>query len=214
MRQAAAEICREIVGLVEPSQCFLLDEHFAEYAKGYPKPAVVSEGHFESGTASLLVAILVPFVIDIFKEGVKDALKDKVKESLERVFRRKQDTREADILELRNNVEKVIGQTQLSVRDRERCAARSMQRSTPLPRAQRVDQSRMRSPASALAQFGASDAPALVAVSILLLVQAAFLGTVFHNFLIDPQGNELSGPAPYIIAVSATLLILLAAIWH
>jgi hypothetical protein len=116
----AQEVCRQMIQLVEPNQEFLLDEHFKEYAEGYPEEVVVSEGRLEAGSVSMFVAILVPFIVSIFKEGAKDALKDTVKDGLERLFKRKAKAREDEILSLRSDVEKLIAKTQLSGPERER----------------------------------------------------------------------------------------------
>jgi hypothetical protein len=124
MNSAAQEVCQQMIQLVEPNQEFLLDEHFEEYAKGYPEEAVVSEGRLEAGSVSMFVAILVPFVVSIFKDGAKDALKDTVKEGLERLFKRRAKARDEEILSLRNNVEKLIAKTQLSGPERERLRAK------------------------------------------------------------------------------------------
>lgn len=120
MTTVVLETCRAILKQVEPEQEFLLDENFAQYAAGYPEPAFVPEGRFEGTAMTLFVAILVPFVVEVFKEGTKDALKDKVKDGLDRLFRRRETARQEDIASLRTDVEKIIAKTQLSARERER----------------------------------------------------------------------------------------------
>src|SRR5262249_27119226 len=83
-------------------------------------PTLVPEGRFEGTAATLFVTILVPFVVEVFKGGAKDALKEGVKDWLIRLFKRKETARQEELAQVRTNLEKVLAQTELSARERER----------------------------------------------------------------------------------------------